>query len=597
MTLPIQGISFPIDIIVRGLDKARSDIASVQASADRAGGMNFNTPTGRGGGKSTSSTVSPNMWDLQGGSGAMSQRSLNVEGPNPTYAQANMRATLLGNATAGRLAEQASIYQAAKERHETFVRTGMNPGDVFTSRYGIKPGASGREGDGYVSAGDRVPLEANGASYAGTGYGKGGKRPGETIDPVSEMMTNMAAQRIAGGGSPTGHNQSGSYESQDIGGLRSSILDGNKGEMSGDKDAGKAAPWYQKKMQIRNLLRYTLGGIVTDIFALELGNEANYKKAITLAGMDQHAQAGAELGRFTGGLRAVPILGPALTGLASPLTSQIETQLELSQRQNTTTDLTFGHSMESAMLGQRTVSMRQGSGSYEQRLGGIRTRRQEAMTTQMAKQHEEEKAFDADHSLTTSAWSVNQDFMDFVFGGTAIGDIKRHTASDKQYEVNQEREAKNHDLAKQLATVRDSSSEEETQLGREYALQIGMSRAGTAEAELTAGKKPLSGRLARLFGEEQATLANYNSGGRGAESKEIELDSLKRSIAEVTMVFNDARDKLLFGKTIDFNPAMESADKFQSPYSMELVAVMQEAVTHLASIRADTSDVKNGNPR
>src|ERR1035437_2018844 len=393
MTLPIQGISFPIDIIVRGLDKARSDIASVQASADRAGGMNFNTPTGRGGGKSTSSTVSPNMWDLQGGSGAMSQRSLNVEGPNPTYAQANMRATLLGNATAGRLAEQASIYQAAKERHETFVRTGMNPGDVFTSRYGIKPGASGREGDGYVSAGDRVPLgangasyagtgygkggkrpgetidpvsemmtnmasqriagggsptgrnqsgvrtgmnpgdvftsrygikpgasgregdgyvsagdrvplEANGASYAGTGYGKGGKRPGETIDPVSEMMTNMASQRIAGGGSPTGHNQSGSYESQDIGGLRSSILDGNKGEMSGDKDAGKAAPWYQKKMQIRNLLRYTLGGIVTDIFALELGNEANYKKAITLAGMDQHAQAGAELGRFTGGLRA-----------------------------------------------------------------------------------------------------------------------------------------------------------------------------------------------------------------------------------------------------------------------------------------------------
>src|ERR1035437_7522085 len=578
MTLPIQGISFPIDIIVRGLDKARSDIASVQASADRAGGMNFNTPTGRGGGKSTSSTVSPNMWDLQGGSGAMSQRSLNVEGPNPTYAQANMRATLLGNATAGRLAEQASIYQAAKERHETFVRTGMNPGDVFTSRYGIKPGASGREGDGYVSAGDRVPLEANGASYAGTGYGKGGKRPGETIDPVSEMMTNMAsqriagggsptgrnqsgvrtgmnpgdvftsrygikpgasgregdgyvsagdrvpleangasyagtgygkggkrpgetidpvsemmtnmasqriagggsptgrnqsgvrtgmnpgdvftsrygikpgasgregdgyvsagdrvpleangasyagtgygkggkrpgetidpvsemmtnmaAQRIAGGGSPTGHNQSGSYESQDIGGLRSSILDGNKGEMSGDKDAGKAAPWYQKKMQVRNLLRYTLGGIVTDIFALELGNEANYKKAITLAGMDQHAQAGAELGRFTGGLRAVPILGPALTGLASPLTSQIETQLELSQRQNTTTDLTFGHSMESAMLGQRTVSMRQGSGSYEQRLGGIRTRRQEAMTTQMAKQHEEEKAVDAGHSLT-----------------------------------------------------------------------------------------------------------------------------------------------------------------------------------------------------
>lgn len=101
----------------------------------------------------------------------------------------------------------------------------------------------------------------------------------------------------------------------------------------------------KKPITIRSLLRGTMAGMVIDAMAGELGNEANYQKAMQLAGMDSVAQSSATIGRVRGGLSAIPFVGGVLNSLASVAISPIETQNEMTDRQASYQNDRFGSLM------------------------------------------------------------------------------------------------------------------------------------------------------------------------------------------------------------------------------------------------------------
>lgn len=391
----------------------------------------------------------------------------------------------------------------------------------------------------------------------------------------------------------------GNFTTQDSGGLRSDI---NTGEISGDPAAhtrGSQNPLF-RPVQVRNLLRYTLAGIIADTFALELGNEQNYKKGMVLAGMDQHAQATATLGRFKGGLRAIPVLGQALESAFSPFTTPIELDLEATQRresiQSTQHDMRMGAIMRSREAGE----IRYGKNTYGRR-SAITER--EIAEAREARRQANSKAID-EFNKTVVPWdkSPNNPYNSILSGyGMMIPPELRpkyeQMGKDYNDDLNRKREQAMAAATAGMKSEEDLANAKRRQdmlnLQEDYTIASG----ATQEKILAANKRPVAGALANLSANASASYNRYMADTKSGAGMAFELNSQMGNLASAQQIFQDARDRQLFGQTISFNPFNESADKFQTKDTESLDQKMQTALDTMARIAQYIMQIQQGGIR
>lgn len=127
----------------------------------------------------------------------------------------------------------------------------------------------------------------------------------------------------------------------------------------------------KKPVAIRTLLRGTMAGLVIDAMAGELGNEANYQKAMQLAGIDSVSQSAATIGRVRGGLSAIPFIGGTLNSLANEVLNPIEVQNAATQGQLGFQDNRFSAGINSRLAVQQRGVLAAGPNSYTSAIRGI----------------------------------------------------------------------------------------------------------------------------------------------------------------------------------------------------------------------------------
>lgn len=607
----VGGVVFTIDALLSKLDstldKGRAKVDDFRRYAERpvtVGGPNFGGGGagggGTGGSRGTSGNVHFGTWDMEGGNGSMSQRyGYMGQRATASYRQSDLHGELVASRTRGIIADQQDQFddmQRIRRAADREVRT--RPGGVRGSRRY------------YGAAGD---------DYAGQGYGRGGRRPAESRDSLLESMVDSAGSKIEENANRP--QRLGNFETVDKGGLRSDI---STGEISGDKDAHKSTNFLNRKIQVRNLLRYTLGGIIADTLALELGNEENYRKGMALAGMDQHAQAHATLNRFTGGLRAIPVLGPALAGAFSPFTTPIETSLEMTENRIGFQGMQFG--MQQEAIGNRRQAGIQnfGRNRYGRQSAVTQEDVRKARDARRSKNAEAAAEFekthpDFDNSPESGFQEIDDQFSKdggdgsalnssvtpaiaffrnlgnrFTPGYSAFYDKKRKEFNDNRSNERMQAMAL---ATKGMKSEDDLAAAIQRQDTLNFAEDLGLTQGETSEKILAANKKPVAGTLDRIMRTASANMTRYMADTKSPQGMAMQFNNQMSLYSDAQQVFQDARDKQLFGQSIAFNPFNESSDKFQTKEVESLDQKMQTALETMARIAQYVFTVSNGGIR